>query len=129
MRTRAAIWASSLGLLLCAVGVGIAQTGDGQSMPRGPVSLAGQEAVLVSPAVLSVSVPSCTGEPVVDRLEENAHQVAIRVKTVPAEGAQNLCIDDVRVELERALGSRQVIDLESRDVLPIVEFGGVLTVL
>lgn len=89
---RAALWAT-LGLLLCAVAIVVVRVGQDLSMRRVPVSLEGQEAVLVSPAVLSVSVPSCNGQAVVDRLEENVHQVAIRVVTARVDdGAQNLCI-------------------------------------
>jgi hypothetical protein len=127
MRMQAVLWAA-LGLLLCAVVVGVVWAGQAQSVRRGPVSLEGQEAVLVSPTTIVVSVPSCNGQPVVDRLKEKAHQVAIRVVTTRVNaGVQNLCIDGVSVELGLPLGDRPLIDLHSRDVMPVVGWGGVMT--
>lgn len=59
-------------------------------------------------AVQSVSVDTCQGDPVA-AVEENDQTVTITV-TSTKRSPSDACLDHIRVELDRPLGDRQVID-------------------
>lgn len=90
---------------------------------RGPVSLAGQQAYLVAPAVMQLEVPSCNGDPVVAELVEEGEQVRIQVVTTVSNPG-DACLDGIRVQLEAPLGDRELIDIPSGDPIRVQDAPG-----
>ena len=92
---------------------------------RGPVSLEGSEVELVSVVELSVTVPSCNGDPEVATLEEGGEAVELEVVTTQvARGPSDGCLDVVHVALDEPLGDRELVDMVSGEALPVTDVGG-----
>ncbi len=88
---------------------------------RGSVSLEGQEVSLAESAELSVSVPSCNGDPDLADLDEQEGSVRIEVVTTQVvEGDSDACLDLLKVTLDEPLGDRDVVDTVSGDTLRLV---------
>lgn len=91
---------------------------------RGPVSLGGSEVELVSAAELSVTVPSCNGDPEVASLHERNGTVEIEVVTTQVvRGPADDCLDAVHVVLDAPLGDRELVDAVSGKTLPVSDAG------
>lgn len=60
-------------------------------------------------AALEINVDSCAGQPIVDQVEESATEVRLRV-LAQVEGEPDACPTTMRVQLQRPLGDRVVID-------------------
>ena len=92
---------------------------------RGPVSLEGSEVELVGPAELSVTVPSCNGDPEVASLGEHNGTVELEIVTTQViRGPADDCLDAVDVVLDAPLDGRDLVDTVSGQTLPVA--GGVL---
>ncbi|TVR34376.1 MAG: hypothetical protein EA388_09175 [Nitriliruptor sp.] len=76
---------------------------------------------LASPTELSVTIPSCGGNPVVDELEEDDEQVRIRIVTTVADSGDD-CLDGLGIVLDDPLDGRTVIDLVSGETLTVALF-------
>lgn len=88
---------------------------------RGPVSLEGWEVALAGSSELSVSVPSCNGDPELADLDEQEGSVRIEVVTTQVvEGDSDACLDQLEVTLDEPLGDRDVVDAVSGDTLRLV---------
>lgn len=91
---------------------------------RGPVSLEGFEVELVSAAKLSVTVPSCNGDPEVASVDERNGTVQLEVVTTQAvRGPADDCLDAVHVVLDAPLDGRELVDTVSGETLPVVDAG------
>lgn len=113
--TTAALLGAALLLTACAAM-------GGPRAERGPVSLAGWEAVLTDATSIDLSVPSCNGDPVVDELAETDQEVRVKVvTTVVVSGASDDGLDGVRVNLQDPLGERPLIDAESGETIPVTQ--------
>ena len=96
---------------------------------RGPVSLEGSEVEVISVTEMSVSVPSCNGDPEVATLDEGGGAVQIEVVTTQVvRGPSDDCLDVVHVALDEPLGDRELLDTVSGEALPVtdVSAGGLL---
>lgn len=92
---------------------------------RGPVSLEGSEVELVSAAELSVTVPSCNGDPEVASLDERNGTVELEVVTTQVvRGPADDCLDGVHVVLDAPLDGRDLVDTVSGETLPVADAGG-----
>lgn len=72
----------------------------------------------VDGSLLSIEVPTCNGEPEVTMLEETDDQVRVEVVSQRQRGG-DACLDGVRVELDRPLGDRVLIDVTSGRTLQV----------
>lgn len=89
---------------------------------RGPVSLEESEAELVSAGELSVTVPSCNGDPEVASLDQGDATVELEVRTTQVvRGPADACLDVVQVVLDAPLDDREVVDTVSGQTLPIAD--------
>lgn len=92
---------------------------------RGPVSLEGSEVELVSATELSVTVPSCNGDPEVATLDQLDGTVELEVVTTEVVlGPSDDCLDVVPVVLDEPLGDRELVDTVSGEALPVTDVGG-----
>jgi len=92
---------------------------------RGPVSLEGSEVELVSAMELSVTVPSCNGDPEVATLDEGGGTVQIEVVTTQVvRGPSDDCLDVVQVVLDAPLGDRELVDTVSGETLSVAGMVG-----
>lgn len=82
--------------------------------PRRVADLRGPVFVSADDRTLSVSVPSCNGEPSA-LVDEGADTVTIEVTTDPS--SQDDCLDGVTVQLAAPLDGRRVVDGRSGDLL------------
>ena len=89
---------------------------------RGPVSLEDSEVELVGPAELSVTVPSCNGDPEVASIDERAGTVQLEVVTTQVvRGPADDCLDAVQVVLDAPLNGRDLVDTVSGEALPVAD--------
>lgn len=70
---------------------------------------------------LSIEVPTCNGEPEVTVLEEDEDEVRIEVVSQRQRGDVPACLDIVEVQLSRALGDRELMDLTSERTIRVRE--------
>lgn len=92
---------------------------------RGPVSLEDSEVELVSATELSVTVPSCNGDPEVATLDQLDGIVRLEVVTTEVvRGPSDDCLDVVHVALDERLGDRELVDTVSGEALPVTDVGG-----
>lgn len=85
------------------------------------MSLAGWEVAVVAEDTLELSLPSCLGEPGLTSLTQDDEAVTVEVvATVVDEGPA--CSDVLRVELDEALGDRDVMDATSGEAVRIVRY-------
>jgi hypothetical protein len=104
----------------------VTEPGGAPETRRGPVSLADAEAQLTSSTELSVTVPSCNGEPEVVELDESGETIRLEVVTTQVvSGPSDGCLDVVAVVLDRQLGDRQLVDAVSGMILPITDTAAV----
>lgn len=109
MRRRAVAGTLVFAAVLAAVGC---TSGDSPTSRRGPVSLEDMEAVVSRSPSISLGVPSCNGDPVLDELVEEPDVVRLQVVstvTNPGDG----CLDSLEVELDAPLGDRELVDMTS----------------
>jgi|GEM_PF-5899981 len=91
----------------------------------GPVSLEDSEVELVSATELSVTVPSCNGDPEVATLDERNGTVQLEVVTTQVvRGPADDFLDAVQVVLDAPLDGRDLVDTVSGQTLAVA--GGVL---
>ena len=72
----------------------------------------------VNGSLLSIEVPTCNGDPEVTVLEETDDQVRVEVVSQRQRGG-DACLDGVRLELDRPLGDRALIDVTSGRTLRV----------
>lgn len=119
---------TALALTALMIGLGAAACGPASGSDgapearRGPVSLEGSEAELVSAAELSVTVPSCNGDPEVAALDERDGTVELEVMTTQVvRGPEDACLDAVHVVLDAPLDDRELVDTVSGQTLPVAD--------
>lgn len=116
MRTRSR--AVAVVLVLATLLAAGCTSGDTPTSRRGPVSLEDMEAVEADSPSISVGVPSCNGDPVLDEIVEEPDVVRLRVvSTVTNPG--DACLDSLEVELDEPLGDRDLVDMTSGAQIPV----------
>jgi hypothetical protein len=97
--------------LALSIGLSACRSIAGQSDPqtqRGSVSLEGQQVEREGETALSLTVPSCHGDPEVVDVEERSDRVLVEVVTTQVLSGDRMdCQDVVLIELERPLGDRE----------------------
>lgn len=88
---------------------------------RGPVAL-GRVAYVRDPFRVTITVPTCGGEPVLTRFDEGPDVIELEVVSTSRDPSDG-CQDALDVVLEARLGGREVLDVTSGDVLELQEEG------
>lgn len=117
MRRPARVMVGGILLAVCLTPTGCSPS-DTPTSRRGPVSLQNSEAVASGPRLVSVEVPSCNGDPVLDELVEESEVVRLRIVTTQTDPG-DACLDSLEVELDEPLGDRDLLDMTSGTKLQV----------
>lgn len=81
------------------------------------------EAVESGDGRLTLTIKTCDGDPQVEQMDEGADEVRIDVRSTHYLWGSDECLDQLDVQLDEPLGERELVDVETGDVVAVSQEG------